>query len=132
MADQKKILVVDDEADLVVFLKTLLEDNGYAVVTANDGNQAMEKVKSEKPDLITLDISMPEKSGVKFYREMKEDDSLKSTPVVVVTAVTGFGDKPEVFEKFLGSRKQVPPPEGFVSKPVDNEELIAKVKELTG
>jgi len=131
MADDRKlILVVDDEPDMVTYLTTLLEDNGYATVSAADGNEAMEKAKETKPDLITLDMSMPEKSGVKFYRELRDDPELKSVPVLVVTAVTGYGDKPETFEKFLKSQKQAPPPEGFVAKPFENEKLLAEVKKL--
>ena len=63
------------------------EDNGFAVVTAADGEEAEQKVKSEMPDLITLDISMPEKSGVRFYRETKNDATLKNIPIVIVTGV---------------------------------------------
>jgi CheY-like chemotaxis protein len=101
---RKKILILEDEANAVIYLQTLLQDNGYDTVSASDGSEGMKKVRSEKPDLITLDISMPEKSGVRFYRELKEDPELASIPVVVVSAVTGYGGKPEDFQKFLGSR----------------------------
>ena len=70
---KKKILVVDDEPGVVAYLETLLQDNGYETVSAADGHLALEKFKSEHPDLVTLDISMPEKSGIRFYRDVKED-----------------------------------------------------------
>lgn len=128
---KKTILVVDDEPDVVTYLTTLLEDNGYATVSAGDGNEAMTKIKESKPDLITLDMSMPEKSGVKFYRELKEDADLASIPVLVVTGVTGYGGKGSEFEKFISSRKQIPPPDGFIEKPLDDrEKFLEKVKEL--
>jgi CheY-like chemotaxis protein len=127
---RKKILILDDEANVVTYLQTLLQDNGYDTVSAADGNEGMEKMRSEKPDLVTLDISMPEKSGVGFYRELKEDPELASIPVVVVSAVTGYGGKPEDFEKFLGSRKNVPPPDGFVPKPIDRDELLKAIGDL--
>ena len=130
MAAKKLILVVDDEPDVVSYLTTLFEDNGYATASAGDGNQALAKIKEKKPDLITLDMSMPGKSGVKAYRELKDDPALASIPVLVVTGVTGYGGKPDDFQKFLATRKQVPPPDGFIPKPLDRDELLKKVKEL--
>lgn len=127
---KKKILIVDDEPGLVTYLETLLQDNGYETVSATDGQIGSEKLKNERPDLVTLDISMPEKSGVRFYRDLKEDPELAKIPVVIVTAVTGYGGDPEEFKKFISTRKQVPPPEGFVAKPVEQEELLATIKEL--
>jgi CheY-like chemotaxis protein len=121
---RKKILVLDDEPNVVAYLETLLQDNGYDTVSAGDGREGMEKVRSEKPDLITLDISMPEESGVRFFRELKADPDLAGIPVVIVTGVTGYGGKPEDFQKFISTRKQIPPPEGFVPKPIDRDELL--------
>lgn len=129
-AGKKLILVVDDEPDVVTYLTTLLEDNGYATDSARDGNEAMDKIKQKKPDLISLDMSMPEKSGVKLYRELKSDEGLAGIPVVVVTGVTGFGGSSGDFERFLGTRKQVPPPDAFIAKPLDHKELLKKVAEL--
>ena len=131
-SDQEKqlILVIDDEPDVVTYLRTFFENNGYAIVTATDGNEALTRVKEKKPDLITLDISMPGKSGIKFYREVKGDPDLADIPVLVITAVTGFGGSSEDFKKFLSSRKQVPPPEGFFGKPLDMDKLLDEVKRL--
>lgn len=120
----KTILVVDDEPDTRTYLTTVLEDNGFATVAAADGTEALKKVEESRPDLIALDISMPEKSGVAVYRTLKEDDGLKSIPVIIITGVS------DDFEKFISSRRQVPPPEGYISKPVDVEELLGKVNEL--
>ena len=127
-SDKKRILIVDDEPHVVTYLETLLNDNGYATISASNGKEGMEKVKSEKPDLVCLDISMPEESGIRFYRNLKDDAELSSTPVIVVTAVSGYGKDPEPFKRFISTRKQVPPPEGFFSKPIDRQEFIDKVK----
>ena len=136
MADgqRKKILVVDDEPDVVTYLTTLLEDNGYIVISAVDGKEAMEKTLSEAPDLVTLDISMPEKSGVRFYREAKEDATLKHIPIVIVTGVESRqdGGTGKDFERFLSTRKSVPPPDAFIQKPIDEAELLGAVKKLLG
>jgi CheY-like chemotaxis protein len=131
MADRRKILVVDDEPDIVTYLVSLFEDNGYIAISARDGDEGMEKVRSEKPDLITLDISMPNKSGVRLYREIKSDPELKAVPIVIVTGVssTHDGGSGEDFKRFLGTRKQVPAPEAFVMKPVVEAELLGAVEE---
>jgi len=134
MGDQqggrKKILVLDDEPNVVAYLETLLQDNGYDTVSASNGREGMEKARSEKPDLITLDISMPEESGIRFYRDLKEDPELAGIPVVIVTGVTGYGYKPEDFEKFISSRKRIPPPDGFIPKPIERDELLKGVTAL--
>jgi CheY-like chemotaxis protein len=129
LGGRKKILVLDDEPNVVTYMETLLQDNGYDTVSASDGSEGMEKARQEKPDLITLDISMPEKSGVRFYRELKEAPELAAIPVVVVTAITGYGGKPEDFEKFISTRKHLPPPDGFVAKPIDRDELLKVIGE---
>jgi len=127
MGDEKKtVLIVDDDSDIRVYLSTFLEDNGYATVTACDGAEAWTQVEAKSPDLVTLDITMPEKSGVRFYRDMKEDAQRKDIPIIIVTGVTGN------FEQFISTRKQVPPPDGFVQKPIDRDKVLELVKSLAG
>ena len=126
----KKILIVDDEAHVVSYLEMLLQDGGYDTVTAGDGVAGLEMVRQEKPDLVTLDISMPKASGTRFYRDLKTDPDLASTPVVIVTAVTGYGGDPHGYEKFISGRRIVPPPEGFFPKPIDREEFLDSVKKI--
>ena len=127
MADEAKtVLVVDDDPDACDFLTTVLEDNGYSTVVAKDGTEAIAKIEADAPDLVTLDITMPEKSGVAVYRRLKEDQELKDIPVIIVTGVSGD------FQKFISTRRQVPPPEGYISKPVDHEELLKMVSDLIG
>ena len=128
----KKILVVDDEPDVVKYLETLLQDNGYCTVAAHDGKEGLEKMRAEKPDLVCLDITMPGTSGIRFYREAKQDADLAATPVVVVTAVTGYGGDPDAFKEFLNSRKQVPPPHAFVAKPIQREAFLETIAQLLG
>lgn len=126
MGEEKKILVVEDEQDLLTFYSIFFKDNGYETVTAKDGLECMEKAKSEKPDLITLDITMPRQSGVKTFRQLKEDPELKAIPVIIITAV---GDD---MKGFLENRRQVPEPEGFMSKPIDRDELLKMIQKLIG
>ncbi|MCG6956159.1 MAG: response regulator [Gemmatimonadetes bacterium] len=126
----KRVLVVDDEPDVLSYLEMLLRDSGYQTLTASDGAAALELARKEKPDLVTLDISMPKASGTRFYKEVKTDPELAGTPVVIVTAVTGYGGDPYGYEKFLNRRSLVPPPEGFFPKPIDREAFLAAVKKL--
>lgn len=123
--DKKTILVVDDEPDVVDFLTTLLQDNGYETMTAGNGEEALDRVKETPPHLVTLDITMPETSGVRFYRTMKESEEWKTVPIIIVTGISSE------FEKFISTRKQVPPPEGYVSKPISEKEILALVEKLT-
>ena len=128
--DKKKILILDDEPHVVTYLETLLQDNGYETVSASNGKEGMEKAKEDKPDLVCLDISMPEQSGVRFYRNLKEDPDLSSVPVVIVTAVTRYGGDPEPFKRIISSRKQVPPPDGYLSKPIDKQEFLDTIAKV--
>ena len=125
MASRKKILIVDDEEDIRTYLSTLLGDQGFETLLAKDGEEAWKQVEANSPDLISLDISMPQKSGIKFYREMKADDRWKKIPIIIVTGVS------EDMRKFLSSRHQVPPPEGYLSKPVNREEILVLIQKLT-
>ena len=128
--DKKRILVLDDEPHVVTYLETLLHDNGYETVSASDGKEGVEKVRSEEVDLVCLDISMPEHSGIRFYRNLKDDPKLSAIPVVIVTAVTGYGGDPEPFKRFISTRKQIPPPEAFLAKPIDKQEFLGTITKL--
>ena len=122
----KTILVVDDDPDARDFFITVLEDNGYATVSARDGNEALERIGEAVPDLVTLDVTMPEKSGVGVYRKLREEEAYKSIPVIIITGVS------DDFKHFISSRRKVPPPEGYLSKPIEPEELVRLVGELVG
>jgi len=124
MADSKKILIVDDEEDIVTYFETFFIDNGFDVITAPNGKEGVQKAISENPDIITLDVSMPEESGVKALRELQEHDVTKNTPIIIVTGVSLD------FKRFIETRRQVHPPEAYFEKPVDREALLKKVKEL--
>jgi CheY-like chemotaxis protein len=120
----KTVLVVDDDPDAVDFFVTVLEDNGYRTVSARDGNEALDRIEEEIPNLITLDVTMPEKSGVGVYRKLKETEEYKDIPVIIITGVS------DDFKQFISTRRQVPPPKGYLSKPIEAEDLLKLVEEL--
>jgi CheY-like chemotaxis protein len=129
---KKKILIVDDEPDIVSYLEMVLQDQGYETSTAGNGNEALEAVRKDRPDLVTLDITMPEASGTRFYKEIRTDPDLSGIPVIIVTAVTGLGGDKFAYEKFISNRKLVPAPEAYFPKPIDREAFVAAVKGLLG
>jgi len=124
-----KVLVVDDEPDVVTYLYTLLEEHGYDVCFAADGIEGMQKVREESPNLICLDIHMPEKSGILMYEEMKMDSRLKGIPVLVVTGYKGDEPLLQEFKRYLVERS-VPFPEGYLEKPIDQSYFIQAVRRI--
>ncbi|HER00045.1 MAG TPA: response regulator [candidate division Zixibacteria bacterium] len=120
--DGYKILVVDDEPDFVSFASAILEDHGASVVTAFDGNEALEVARRESPDLITLDITMPGKDGKEVFEAMRRDPALESIPVCIITG------QPEL-RKLIYDRS-VPPPNGYVDKPISEETLMRNVRKI--
>jgi CheY-like chemotaxis protein len=118
------ILIIEDEPDVTTYLSTILEDNGYVVKTASDGVEAMDKIKKFRPDLISLDISLPEKTGINLYCELKDDPLLASIPVVMVTGIQ------QDFETYIHSQKNISPPDGFISKPFQVDELLEVITRL--
>ncbi len=124
MNTQKTILVVEDEPDQIAYLDTLFKDQGFAVVTATNGREGFDKAKSSHPDLITLDISMPEESGVRMFRDLQTDSATSHIPVIIITGIS------HDFKRFIETRKQVHPPQGYFDKPLEREKLLAKINEL--
>ena len=126
MADKKKILVVEDEEDQREWLMTFFEDHGYETIHAVDGEKGFDLAKSESVDLITLDISMDNQSGIKTFRKLQQSPETAEIPVIMITGVAAE------FKLFIERAKQVKNPDGYFEKPFDENALLAKVKELIG
>lgn len=126
----KKILILDDEPDIVMYLEALLGDHGYRTLSARNGRAGMDLTRQEKPDLVTLDLSMSEGSGTRYYRELRSDPMLSYIPVILVTAVLGVGGTFDAFTRLLQGDEQVPPPEACVPKPIDKEEFLGTVRRI--
>jgi len=117
----KKILVVDDEAVILTVIQSRLEANGYEVITASDGQQGLSKARSEKPDLIILDLMLPKLDGARLCRLLKFDDNYKHIPILVLTARV----RKESFQKGLDAGA-----DAFVTKPFVPETLLDNIKQL--
>jgi len=128
----KKVLIVDDELDMRIFLSTLFKTGGYEAVTAKNGSEGLEKARSFQPDLIVLDVMMPKQGGALMYRGLKEDPGLAAVALVMLSAVpsTSFFH----YLKMLGTQMglSLPEPDAYLEKPVDHEALLAIAARLTG
>ena len=117
-----KILVVDDEPDILTFLSAVFEDQGATVMQAADAEQALDLAGKEKPDLITLDLSMPGRNGGYVFEELRKNPELAATRVCIITG------KPEL--RRLIYDRPVRPPEGYVDKPINEESLLVNVRKI--
>ncbi|MDY6844659.1 MAG: response regulator [Thermodesulfobacteriota bacterium] len=126
----KKVLIVDDDTDVNIFVSTVLEENNYTPIVAKNGEEALEKIKQGNPDLIILDVLMPKQSGIKMYRELKTEESLKHIPVIIFSGISKrtFLRSQEALTEF--GEKGVPEPEAYLEKPVEPEELAETIKEI--
>ena len=109
----KKILIIDDDPVVVKYLETLFNDNGFETASASDANSGFEAVQQEKPDLITLDLQMPDEWGPRFYRKLSKSD-YKDTPVVVISGMSG--------------QHAIKNAVAYVSKPFDPDKLMGVVQ----
>lgn len=129
---EKKILIVEDEDEVVEFVSTVLEENGYVPIIARNGEEALDMIRQNRPDLVILDILMPKQSGIRMYRELKTTDSFKDIPVVIYSGIAK-----RTFLRTQAARTEmggesVPEPEAYIEKPAKPEYLARVVKEVLG
>lgn len=127
----KKILIVDDEPAVITYLSTLLQDNGYETIASSTADEAYEQALSQVPDLITLDLLMPDKTGIRLYRDLKKHHKLSQIPVIIVTGFTSEHFPMIDFRKFIYERS-IPGPEAFIEKPIDPQALLEAVAKALG
>lgn len=123
-----KILIVDDDPDLTKALKATLENKDYIVITASDGSEGMDKIKTDKPDLLVLDVMMStSQEGFEMARELKKDARSKKMPILMLSAVKG---KTGIDFKSAAGEPDWLPVDGFLDKPVEPQTLLAEIKRL--
>ncbi|NCD26142.1 MAG: response regulator [Deltaproteobacteria bacterium] len=115
----KKIMIIDDDPNIVTYLEDIFQDAGYVTCTAGDGADALPVVKQENPDLITLDLEMPKEWGPRFYRALSQEEGLAKIPVIVISGLSG-------------NKYAIPKAVASLTKPFDREELLAVVKDTLG
>lgn len=125
---EPKVLIIDDEADVIKYLTIVLKSNGFQPYSINSAKDAKTEIGEICPDLICLDIMMPEETGISFYAKLKRDKNLRSIPVIIISGVVQSGEFD--FRSYL-SDNSIPPPEHFMEKPINVEEFIGTIKRLT-
>jgi DNA-binding response OmpR family regulator len=125
----KKILIVDDEPDVVNYLTAVLESNGYRPYSAQDIKTAMQIVKKIHPDLICLDIVMPKETGISFYLKLQQEKKYKNIPVMIISGI--IESEKFNFRTYVKD-ESVPLPQCYMEKPVDIKNFIFNIEQLTG
>lgn len=120
---KKRILVVDDESDIVEALRIMLEANNYEVLVAYDGLEALKKARQELPDLIILDLMLPQMNGYKVCRRLKYDLKYKHIPIIMLTV------KSQLKDMEMGFASEA---DDYVTKPFDPQDLLDRIKEQLG
>ncbi|MCJ7654986.1 MAG: response regulator [Dehalococcoidia bacterium] len=119
MKQRPKILLVDDDVDLVTVMRGALESKAYEVIVAYNGQEGLEKAKKEKPDLVVLDILMPVADGFVFADQFRNDPSLAKIPVLALTSFSESLGQPFAFDV-----------SEYIMKPIRPRDLVAKVEEF--
>ncbi len=127
---RQKVVVVDDEEDIVLYLQTALEDAGYSPFAATNVRDGLKLIRQEKPDLVCLDILMPEESGLSLFRELRSDPELKEILVLIASALSVARELDDVDYLTLSDGTEVAEPDGYLEKPIIAEQFLAKVAAL--
>ncbi len=124
-----KILIVDDERDIVEYLSMALEDAGFKAAGMAGTEGALEWIAAERPDVVLLDVMMPGRTGFSLYRAMREGEATRGIPVIIIS---GYARKEDFAKLGLGELESecLPPPEGYLEKPISVPTLLASVRRL--
>jgi CheY-like chemotaxis protein len=121
----RRILIIDDERDMQIYLGTLFKRAGYEVAVATSGEEGLRLARSFRPDLVTLDILMPRRSGITAYQGLRSAQGLPRTPIILLTGLSNL-------EEFLREIEGLAPPEAIVEKPIDRDAFLRRVGEILG
>jgi len=120
----KKVLIVEDEVDHATLLGHIASNQGYNVSFAYDGKQAMNNVEVSRPDLITLDLSMPRESGLLFYRKLRRNEKYSQIPVIIISGIPQQKPEARTAVKSLLEPEAVRPPDAYLDKPINKNKLV--------
>lgn len=122
--DQMRVVCIEDEPEMIDLVRLILGRKGFDVIGADGGIEGLEKVKKEKPDLVLLDLMMPDMDGWEVYQQIKADPEIKDIPIVVVTA------KAQSIDKVLGLH--IAKVDDYITKPFGPQELLESVEKILG
>jgi len=147
MLESKDVLIVDDSEECVIYLTEILEELGCPYRVARNGKEGMEAVRAKTPDLVLLDLMMPQKGGIAVYQEMKKDPALEEVPIFIITGASeatgvdmisgeplpadNYGDEftRRFGVKVHGQIKSIAP-DVFIEKPIDHEDVMRRIREV--
>jgi CheY-like chemotaxis protein len=124
------ILFVDDELDMRIFLSAVLKTGGFNAVAARNAVEGLQKARELLPDLIIMDVMMPQAGGVTLFQEVRQDERLQRIPVIMLTGVSEKAFSHHLKMINLRIDESLPPPDAYMEKPLDPEKLVSKVREL--
>jgi DNA-binding response OmpR family regulator len=127
---KKKILLVDDELDMRIFLSTVLKTEGYEPVVARNAIEGIQKAREAVPDLVIMDVMMPQAGGVILFQEIKQDEQLKHTPIIMLTGVSAKAFSHHLKMLNLRLDDSLPPPDAYMEKPLDPAKLVETIERL--
>jgi DNA-binding response OmpR family regulator len=127
---KKKILFVDDELDMRIFLSTVLKTEGYEAVAARNAFEGIKKAREILPDVVIMDVMMPQAGGVTLFQEIKKDERLKHVPVIMLTGVTEKAFHHHLKMLNLRLDNTLPPPDAYMEKPLNPARLVETIEKL--
>lgn len=122
------VAVIDDEEDILTYLRLALEDQGFDVVVTPDAEQAMAMISDARPDLICLDLLMPRHTGISLYAKIVAAPELRDVPIVIMSGLAVRSELPDMLKR----AGNLPPPSSFIDKPIDIDELVRTFNALLG
>jgi DNA-binding response OmpR family regulator len=127
---KKKVLFVDDELDMRIFLSTVLKTEGYEPIPARNAIEGLQKARDQGPDLVIMDVMMPQAGGVTLFQEIKKDERLKHLPVIMLTGVSAKAFSHHLKMLNLRLDDSLPPPDAYMEKPLDPAKLVETIERL--
>jgi two-component system, OmpR family, phosphate regulon response regulator PhoB len=126
----RKIMIIDDEPDIRAYLAAAAEDNGFEPLTLGAEETVIKIIADNKPELVVLDIMMPMRSGISIYKEIRTSPSLRHIPIILISGMAGMSEfmKKDFYKLIEDDR--IPPPDGFIEKPVKPEDLFRLIENL--
>jgi CheY-like chemotaxis protein len=127
---KRTVLFVDDELDMRIFISAVLRSEGYEAVPARNASEGIRKAREITPDLVIMDVMMPQAGGVTLFQEIRRDERLKHTPVIMLTGVSAKAFTHHLKMLNVVGDTPLAPPEAYLEKPLDPARLVQTIRGL--